>query len=400
MSDKQDAIALNAPPLLEAIRKPQAVNLTRLAAFVPSSLTEAVALAKLIASSDLAPREYRGKPGNVLIGMQYAAELGVPLLIGLQNISIINGHASVWGDLALGIVQTHPAYESHKEWMEGSGETRKAFFQIKRKGHELHQQTFSVQDAKTAKLWQKRGYNGQDTPWITNPDRMLQMRARGFGLRDKFADALKGLILAEEAMDLPIAPSAAEKERQTFDVTNLTPSPEPNRGHEDTGLAKNGGSPKLDEQKQSPAKEVPAMCADCGKIGGHAPECKYAAKSEQDRLTSPTTRKAVYLLKKAEQKKKKNGEPYLALSVVNGENVDGKLYVWRQSLFEYLIGKKEVVMMGEVSQQEAKDGKVFFQLDHLLEIGGRQLLNDKLVDVTSEMTIADEATENLFSEEA
>ncbi len=43
---------------------------------------------------------------------------------------------------------------------------------------------FSVGDAVVAKLWGKRGYNGKDTPWITNPKRMLKMRARGFGLRD------------------------------------------------------------------------------------------------------------------------------------------------------------------------------------------------------------------------
>lgn len=397
MSAKQDALAINAPPLLEAIRKPQAANLTRLAAFTPTSLTEAVALAKLIAGSDLAPKEYRGKPGNVLIGMQYAAELGVPLLIGLQNISIINGHASVWGDLALGIVQTHPAYESHKEWMEGAGEARKALFQIKRKGHELHQQTFSVQDAKIAKLWQKRGYNGQDTPWITNPDRMLQMRARGFGLRDKFADALKGLILAEEAMDLPIATTPIEKQAATFDVTNLTASPEPNRGHDDTGLEKNGKT--IDAKvEQKPAPEAPAMCAECREIGKHKPDCKFAAKAEQDRKTSKPMTKQAYMVSKVEKKKSKTKGEYLVLSVTTNEGT-GLLYCWHKSIFSiFPVGESNpmVPMIAEVSEQHADDKKVFYQIEHVLEFGGQTYVDDKPAETAS---VEDDPGAGLFGEE-
>jgi hypothetical protein len=52
-------------------------------------------------------------------------------------------------------------------------------------------------DAKRAKLFDKDG------PWKQYPDRMLQMRARGFALRDAFPDALKGFAIAEEAMDIP-----------------------------------------------------------------------------------------------------------------------------------------------------------------------------------------------------
>jgi hypothetical protein len=56
---------------------------------------------------------------------------------------------------------------------------------------------FSVEDAKRAGLWGKQG------PWTAYPKRMLSMRARGFAIRDCFADVLKGLITAEEAQDYP-----------------------------------------------------------------------------------------------------------------------------------------------------------------------------------------------------
>jgi hypothetical protein len=66
-----------------------------------------------------------------------------------------------------------------------------------RRGQPPERRTFSVADAKRAKLWFKAG------PWTTYPDRMLQMRARGFAIRDTFPDALRGVIIAEEAQDHP-----------------------------------------------------------------------------------------------------------------------------------------------------------------------------------------------------
>lgn len=56
---------------------------------------------------------------------------------------------------------------------------------------------FSVADAKKAGLWGKQG------PWQQYPARMLQLRARGFALRDAFPDVLRGIISAEEARDMP-----------------------------------------------------------------------------------------------------------------------------------------------------------------------------------------------------
>ena len=55
-------------------------------------------------------------------------------------------------------------------------------------------------------LWadaNRAGLLNRSGPWKSYPDRMLKMRARGFALRDVFADALGGMISAEEANDYP-----------------------------------------------------------------------------------------------------------------------------------------------------------------------------------------------------
>jgi hypothetical protein len=58
---------------------------------------------------------------------------------------------------------------------------------------------FSVSDAKVAGLWGKRG------PWVQYPRRMLVCRARAWGLRDNYSDALQGISQAEEWADMKLS---------------------------------------------------------------------------------------------------------------------------------------------------------------------------------------------------
>lgn len=155
------------------------------------SLQEAMDYAKLIADSDLAPKDYRGKPGNVLIAIQFGYEIGLLPLQAVQNISVISGRPAVWGDAMLALVQSNSLCEYIRETFKDN----KAFCAVKRQGEDEHISTFSVEDAKKANLWGKPG------PWTQYPERMLRMRARGFALRDKFSDILKGISMQEEVMD-------------------------------------------------------------------------------------------------------------------------------------------------------------------------------------------------------
>jgi hypothetical protein len=170
--------------------------LARTGAFslTPTTFAEAERFAKLVADSELAPKDYRGKPGNVLVAMQMGAELGLSPMQALQNIAVINGRPSVWGDAMLALCQAHPDFEDLEETDDGN----QAVCKVRRRGRSVVTGTFSMADAKKANLDSKQG------PWTQYPRRMRQMRARGFALRDAFADVLRGLIAAEEAADLPV----------------------------------------------------------------------------------------------------------------------------------------------------------------------------------------------------
>ena len=174
----------------------------------PRNLDEAMKYADLLSKSSFVPKDFKGKAGDILVAVQMGSEMGLPPIQALQNIAVINGRPSVWGDAALAICQSHPKYESIQEKIVGTGDSMMAECVIKRKGEEDYTVNFSVQDAKKAGLWGRQG------PWSNYPKRMLQMRARGFAIRDKFSDALKGMITREEAEDIPREMKVVKEERQ------------------------------------------------------------------------------------------------------------------------------------------------------------------------------------------
>jgi hypothetical protein len=161
----------------------------------PRSLDEALKFADYLASSDLVPKDFKGKPGNCLVAIQWGMELGLKPMQSMQNIAVINGRPALWGDAVLAIVIASPVCEDVVEYYEGQGNDYKAVCIAKRKGKEDKRGEFSVKDATTAGLLNKQG------PWSQYRDRMLKMRARSFALRDQFADVLKGIPIAEEMMD-------------------------------------------------------------------------------------------------------------------------------------------------------------------------------------------------------
>jgi hypothetical protein len=162
------------------------------------SFDDAFKFATMVAKSDFAPKDFKGKPESCLLAIQHGSEVGLSPMQSLQSIAVINGRPTIWGDAAMALVQSSTACEYIREYMEGEGDNLTAVCECKRRGYpEPNIVRFSVADAKKASLWGKAG------PWQQYPQRMLALRARGFALRNTFADALRGLITAEEAQDYP-----------------------------------------------------------------------------------------------------------------------------------------------------------------------------------------------------
>ena len=162
-----------------------------------ANFEHAFRMAKMISTTQLIPKAYHNKPADVLVAFEFGRSLGLSHLQALQNIAVVNGRPCLWGDAMLAVCQRHPDFEYIKEnpIEDDAGETVGYRCSVKRRSYpEEAVRSFTIVDAKKAGLW------GRNT-WAAYPARMLQLRARGFALRDTFSDALSGVSLAEEVRD-------------------------------------------------------------------------------------------------------------------------------------------------------------------------------------------------------
>jgi len=183
---------------------------------------------QMVAKTPFAPKDFQNKPESCLLAGQHGAELGFGPMQSLQCIAVINGRPSIWGDAALALVQSSPVCEFVSESVDGEGEQMVATCIAKRRGYPAPAAVkFSVADAKRAGLWGKSG------PWTQYPKRMLQLRARGFALRDAFPDVLKGLVTAEEAQDYPTQTEPVVVRPKFDEPTAVKLKPEPAKPADD-----------------------------------------------------------------------------------------------------------------------------------------------------------------------
>ena len=133
------------------------MNDKKLTVLEPTNLTEAMDFAKVIAQSPMVPEAYRGKPANVLVAVQWGYELGLAPMQALQNISVINGKPSIWGDSMLALVKAHPAFRGIKEYMDGEVAVCIVKRALPNGEIEETKKTFSMAEAKHARLTSKGG---------------------------------------------------------------------------------------------------------------------------------------------------------------------------------------------------------------------------------------------------
>jgi hypothetical protein len=174
-----------------------------------NTFAELVNFAEYIAESNLVPKDFKNKPADIVIAVEWGREIGLSTMQSLAHIAVINGRATVWGDAVPGLCLASGLCEyimvpSLKEIREaGACEVR-----VKRRGHPEVVGYYDKAMAQQAGLWGKEG------PWRTNPERMMLNRARTFGCRDAFADVLKGLHVAEDFDD-----GAPEPRKEPRDIT-------------------------------------------------------------------------------------------------------------------------------------------------------------------------------------
>ncbi|HEY1192341.1 MAG TPA: hypothetical protein VGE74_32255 [Gemmata sp.] len=177
-----------------------------------------LALARILYSGGM-NNKHCSRPEAVAARIIAGYEVGLSPVQSVNWIAIINGRAVIWGDAALALVRASGLLDGDvTETIEGEGDERRAVCVTKRKGASASRTTtFSVADAKQAKLWGKEG------PWTEYPDRQLMWRARGWNLRDNFNDVLCGLGIAEEELDVPVRVVSVKADPAPVDLPPVVP---------------------------------------------------------------------------------------------------------------------------------------------------------------------------------
>jgi hypothetical protein len=223
---------------------------TALAKYEPQTLGELKDYSELVANSQLVPQALRGKPADIMLALQLGDEVGLSPVQALQSVAIVNGKPAIYGDAALALVMGSGLCQNIVETCVDSV----AVCRVQRRGMEEQARTFSKADAQKANLWGKSG------PWTAYPDRMLQLRARGFALRDLFPDVLKGIITTEEANDYPtqareLPPLNKGAAPRPTDQVESRPAPDSDREAAEARVTA-AGFPPPRSTEEAPTEEI------------------------------------------------------------------------------------------------------------------------------------------------
>lgn len=195
--------------------------------FAPTTIEGQYRIAKYYSTSGMVPKAF-DTAEKVMVGMQFARELGLEPLTGLRNIAVVHGQPSLWGELPLKL-----AYQTrelkHLEEFVIDKDYRKICLEnknltatpwagvcrIQRGTLPMVEATFTMDEAGDA------GLLGRNNPWKTYPKIMLMRRARSQALKIAFPDAIGGAPIAEYDFNyVPTSDEPRDVTRQGVEIVS------------------------------------------------------------------------------------------------------------------------------------------------------------------------------------
>lgn len=155
-------------------------------------------VAKMFASSELVPNQYRNNVANCLVAMEVAATTGVSPMTVFQNLNVIHGKPSWSSQYVISAVNASGRFEPLRFKVEGTGDQKTCTAWTKdRTGEVLEGPPVSIGMAKAEGWFDKNG-----SKWKTMPDLMLRYRAAAFFGRLYAPDILNGMSTEDEVRDI------------------------------------------------------------------------------------------------------------------------------------------------------------------------------------------------------
>jgi hypothetical protein len=86
----------------------------------PSNFDEMWHISVLFAKSGMMPDAYNNNPEGIMVAGQFGAQLGLSLMASIQNIAVVKGHPTVYGDSQKALVQDSKTLDTFIEYFEGT----------------------------------------------------------------------------------------------------------------------------------------------------------------------------------------------------------------------------------------------------------------------------------------
>jgi len=252
MSETKTAAAVS----VAAAEPPKAMLVSggNVSAIIPRNIDEIWRFAGIVVKAGMAPKSL-DTVEKATVAIMHGMEIGLTPMAALQSIAVVNGVPTLFGDGMVALVRASGLMDDLIETVESDAQgPTVAVCKVKRRDQSswvVH--AFTRAEAMKAGLWKKQG------PWVQYPQRMMQMRARSWALRDAFADVLRGLHSAEEVGDMVDvtarggATTAPPEPRRSDYVHNATDVADQNTGDAPKGDA-GDHDPETGELKGKPTE--------------------------------------------------------------------------------------------------------------------------------------------------
>lgn len=194
----------------------------------PRTLDEALRLATEFSKADMLPAHFKGKPGNILLAIYKANDLGIAIAEAFQHMYIIDGKVGMEAELMAAIVQRRKDICDYFRLVE-STETA-AVYEAKRTDHPKPiVMRYTIHDAQAAGLTNKGN-------WKAHPKSMLRARCISHLIKANFQDCLSGTYEMNELREIA-ATKGRESEVPFLDrAEEPAPAPLPTTGKRTTDL--------------------------------------------------------------------------------------------------------------------------------------------------------------------
>lgn len=179
-------------------------------------------IGKMFASSTLVPKAYQGKPMDCTIAVDMANRMGVSPMMVMQNLYVVMGKPSWSGQACKALIEGSGKFRNVKHVYTGEKGTDSwgCYLQAERiedgeivKGVEVTMAMAKAED------W----VNKTGSKWKTMPELMLAYRASAFFARVHIPNALMGVAVEGEVLDIQkqpkqetIDPFAQQKQQEVI----------------------------------------------------------------------------------------------------------------------------------------------------------------------------------------